>query len=138
MVGVDFSVNDSLTLSVDLYFLSVIIIGSVIIYPMKNMAFIDALLFASGGATQSGLNTYVICYPLFSFIETNCFFPLPSVDINTIPLYQQIVIYLIPMITTPIFVNTCVVFVRLYWFEKRFDNIGKPEISFSPPPDSRH
>lgn len=34
------------------------------------------------------------------------------------------------MVTTPIFVNTCVVFVRLYWFEKRFENIGMPEIPY--------
>lgn len=45
------------------------------------------------------------------------------------PLYQQIAIYIVPMVTTPIFVNTCVVFVRLYWFEKRFENIGMPGIS---------
>lgn len=60
----------------------------------------------------------------------------PSVDINTLPLYQQIVIYIIPMVTTPIFVNTFVVFVRLYWFEKRFENIGiyiPPEILPKPP-----
>jgi hypothetical protein len=35
------------------------LIGSVILYPAKNMDYIDALFFASGGATQSGLNTYV-------------------------------------------------------------------------------
>lgn len=70
---------DFLTLFVDLYFLSVIIIGSLIIYPMKNMAYIDALLFASGGATQSGLNPYV---NLFIFCITDCrliaFFSLPA------------------------------------------------------------
>lgn len=85
-----------------LYIVSVIILGSVIIYPMKNMAYIDALVFASGSATQSGINT---------------------VDVNTIKLYQQIVMYIVPLITTPIFINTFVVFVRLYWFEKRFENI---------------
>lgn len=53
-----------LTLFVDLYFLTMIIIGSVMLYPIKNMAYIDALLFASGGATQSGLNPYVVCYPV--------------------------------------------------------------------------
>ncbi|KAH8146762.1 uncharacterized protein LAJ45_09136 [Morchella importuna] len=85
-----------------LYIVSIIILGSVIIYPMKNMAYIDALVFASGSATQSGINT---------------------VDVNTIKLYQQIVMYIVPLITTPIFINTFVVFVRLYWFEKRFENI---------------
>jgi hypothetical protein len=35
------------------------IIGSIIIYGSDNMDYIDALFFASGSATQSGLNTYV-------------------------------------------------------------------------------
>ena len=38
--------------------------------------------------------------------------------------------YIFPMLTTPIFINTCVVYVRLYWFEKRFEKIG---LSPSPP-----
>jgi hypothetical protein len=33
------------------------------------------------------------------------------------------VIYFIAMIANPIFINTIVVFVRLYWFEKRFQHI---------------
>ncbi|KAG0637192.1 cation transport protein-domain-containing protein [Tuber brumale] len=84
------------------YVIGMVIIGSIIIYPYKNMRYIDALFFASGGATQSGLNT---------------------IDANLLKLYQQIVIYFLPMLTTPIFINTLVVFVRLYWFEKRFENI---------------
>lgn len=79
------------------------IVGSVIIYPMKNVKYVDALFFAAGAATQSGLNT---------------------VDMNTISTYQQVFTYLIPMFTTPIFINTVVVLVRLYWFEKRFEHIG--------------
>lgn len=43
-----------------MYLITMMIIGSVIIYPYKNMAYIDALLFASGSATQSGMNTYVL------------------------------------------------------------------------------
>ena len=35
----------------------------------------------------------------------------------------QIVLYIFPMLCTPIFINTFVVFVRLYWFERRFQNI---------------
>ncbi|CAZ79196.1 unnamed protein product [Tuber melanosporum] len=84
------------------YVIGMAIIGSVIIYPYKNMRYIDALFFAAGGATQSGLNT---------------------IDANLLKLYQQVVIYFLPMLTTPIFINTLVVFVRLYWFEKRFENI---------------
>lgn len=42
---------------VDAYVIGMAIIGSVILYPYKNMKYIDALFFAAGGATQSGLNT---------------------------------------------------------------------------------
>ncbi len=38
---------------------------------------------------------------------------------------SQIILYLVPFIANPIFINTCVVFVRLYWFEKRFQNVVK-------------
>ena len=34
-------------------------------------------------------------------------------------------LYLVPMIATPIFINTSVVFLRLYWFEKRFQHVVK-------------
>jgi len=36
------------------------LIGSVILYGERNMDYIDALFFASGSATQSGLNTCVL------------------------------------------------------------------------------
>lgn len=35
----------------------------------------------------------------------------------------QVVFYVITMIANPIFINTFVVFVRLYWFEKRFQHV---------------
>ena len=41
----------------DLYIIGLAIFGSIILYPGGNMAYIDALFFASGCATQSGLNT---------------------------------------------------------------------------------
>lgn len=66
------------------------------------MPYIDALFFASGSSTQSGLNT---------------------IDLNKIKLYQQVVIMLIAAVCNPIFINTFVVFIRLYWFEKRFQNV---------------
>lgn len=85
-----------------LYILSLAIGGSILIYPVRNLDYIDALFFASGCATQSGLNT---------------------VDINKLTTYQQVVFYLMTMIATPIFINTFVVFVRLYWFERRFQGV---------------
>ncbi|OAL46846.1 high affinity potassium transport protein [Pyrenochaeta sp. DS3sAY3a] len=78
------------------------LLGSVIIYGNGRLDYIDALFFASGSATQSGLNT---------------------VDVNTLALYQQVAIMLITCVCTPIFIHGSVVFVRLYWFEKRFQNV---------------
>lgn len=85
-----------------LYLISMTIIGSILLYPAGGLAYIDALFFASGAATQSGLNT---------------------VNINELCTYQQVIFYFICMVCTPIFINTFVVFVRLYWFERRFQNV---------------
>lgn len=41
----------------DLYILALAVIGSILLYPAGGLAYIDALFFASGAATQSGLNT---------------------------------------------------------------------------------
>ncbi|KAM3417619.1 Potassium transport protein [Cercospora zeina] len=87
-----------------MFMLLMSIIGSILLYPAGLMPYIDALFFAAGMATQSGLNT---------------------IDINTLYLYQQVVMMLVTCICTPIFINTFVVFVRLYWFEKRFEHIAK-------------
>ncbi|KAI9891240.1 MAG: low affinity potassium transporter [Vezdaea aestivalis] len=86
----------------DLYILGVTIAGSIMIYPAGGVKYIDALFFASGSATQSGLNT---------------------VDVNKINTFQQAVIFTTPFFATPIFINTVVVFVRLYWFERRFRSV---------------
>ncbi|KAF2267263.1 potassium transport protein TRK1/TRK2 [Lojkania enalia] len=85
-----------------IYLITMIILTSILIYPAGELAYVDALFFSSGAATQSGLNT---------------------VDVNRLRLYQQIVIMIVACLCTPIFINTVVVFVRLYWFEKRFQNV---------------
>ena len=87
-----------------MYMVLMTIIGSVMLFPAGLMEYIDALFFAAGMATQSGLNT---------------------IDVNLLHTYQQVVMMLLTCICTPIFINTCVVFVRLYWFEKRFEHIVK-------------
>ncbi|KAI5854369.1 cation transport protein-domain-containing protein [Tricharina praecox] len=84
------------------YLIGMSLVLSVIIFAGSNMPYIDALFFASGACTQSGLNT---------------------IDTNSIKTYQQSLIYIATMLTTPIFINTCVVRIRLHWFEKRFENI---------------
>ncbi|KFX89890.1 hypothetical protein V490_06763 [Pseudogymnoascus sp. VKM F-3557] len=80
------------------------VFGSILIFIPGNIRYIDALFFATGACTQSGLN---------------------PIDINLLKLYQQIVLYILVMMTNPITINTSVVFLRLYWFEKRFQRIVK-------------
>ncbi|KAF7550203.1 hypothetical protein G7046_g8090 [Stylonectria norvegica] len=64
-----------------------------------DLNYVDALMFASGANTQAGLN---------------------PVDINNLNTFQQIVMYLFTMTSNPITLHSSVVFLRLYWFEKRF------------------
>ena len=90
-----------------IYILSWVIIGSVIVFAGGNMAYIDALFHASGASTQSGLNT---------------------INLNQIYLYQQIVLYFVTIFCTPIFIHSGLVFIRLYWFEKRFQHVVRDEI----------
>jgi hypothetical protein len=78
------------------------ILGSLCLYIKGHIPYIDALFFASGAATQSGLNT---------------------ININALNTWQQMVLYFISNVCNPISINTFVVFVRLYWFEKRFQHI---------------
>ncbi|KAG5985034.1 hypothetical protein E4U55_001970 [Claviceps digitariae] len=77
------------------------IVGSVAIFigGKGELAYIDALMFASGANTQAGLN---------------------PVDVNLLNGFQQAMIYLFAMTSNPITMHTFVVFLRLYWFEKRF------------------
>ncbi|EWC47381.1 hypothetical protein DRE_00349 [Drechslerella stenobrocha 248] len=87
-----------------LYIVGFAFVGSFMLYPAKNMSYIDALFFASGASTQSGLNT---------------------IDINLLKTYQQAVFMFMSWLTNPITINTALVFIRLHWFEKRFQSIVK-------------
>lgn len=84
------------------YILSAAIIGSILLYPVHNIRYIDALFLGSSMATQAGLAT---------------------INLNGLTLYQQIVAWIMPTLTTPIFIHSFVVFLRLYWYEKKFSNI---------------
>lgn len=84
------------------YILLMSFIGSIIFYPLRNLEYIDALFFTACASTQAGLNT---------------------VDVNITALYQQILLYIITTLTTPIFIHGSLLFIRLYWFERHFDNI---------------
>ncbi|KAJ5628729.1 hypothetical protein N7490_010957 [Penicillium lividum] len=70
-----------------------------IIYPYGNLRAIDAYFFGASSSTESGLNT---------------------VNINALKTYQQVYIYLIPILGNLGFINILVVVVRLRWFEKYF------------------
>ena len=48
-----------------------------------------------------------------------------SVDIKDMKTYQQVYIYVIPIITNLGFINIIVVAIRLRWFEKRFRAVGE-------------
>ncbi|KAK2749501.1 low affinity potassium transporter [Onygenales sp. PD_40] len=84
------------------YIISCALACSVVIYPGGNLKYIDALLFGSGSSTQSGLN---------------------PVDLNRLSTYQQVGLWFVSMITNPIVIHSFVVFIRLYWFERRFQHI---------------
>lgn len=79
------------------------IVASIAIYASGrgSLAYIDALMFASGANTQAGLN---------------------PVDVNKLNGFQQAIIYLFSILSNPITLHACVVFLRLYWFEKRFQS----------------
>lgn len=89
---------------VDFWIIGCAIFGSICLYIRGGIKYIDALFLASGCATQSGLNT---------------------INLNQLNTWQQIVLYIIPILTNPIAVNSFVVFLRLYWFEKRFQHIAQ-------------
>lgn len=93
----------------DIYLAAMTIIGSVIVYGARNLTYIDCLFHAAGGATQSGLNT---------------------VNLNEIYTYQQVTLMLLACLCNPIVINTFVVFVRLYWFEKRFQHVVRQASEF--------
>lgn len=86
-----------------IYIIFMSILASVIIYGPGGMPYVDALFFGSGAATQSGLNT---------------------IDVNKLYLSQQLTLMLVASVCNPIVINTFVVFVRLYWFEKRFQHVA--------------
>lgn len=84
------------------YIIGLTLLSSILMYPIKNFAYIDILFLAAGATTQGGLNT---------------------INLNALTLYQQIILYITCMIATPIWIHGGLAFVRLYWFERYFDGI---------------
>ena len=85
-----------------IYIISWVFIASLILYIPGGIHYIDALLLASGAATQSGQN---------------------PVDLNRLHISQQLTLWMVAMVTNVIFVNSLLVLVRLSWFRKRFRSV---------------
>lgn len=85
-----------------IYFASIVILASIVAYPIRNYSYTDILFMCMAHATQSGLNVVLF---------------------NDMRLYQQITLYCVVVMTTPIYVHSFVVFFRLYCFERYFKNI---------------
>ncbi|KIW42820.1 uncharacterized protein PV06_06331 [Exophiala oligosperma] len=85
-----------------LYLIGMSLLLSVLIYVQGEMSYINALFFASGSCTQSGLNT---------------------IDVDLVHTGQQFLFYFGAMVCNPIVIHSAVVFARLYWFEKRFKDV---------------
>lgn len=88
----------------DFYIVGITFLGSVIVYGSGhgNIAYIDALFFATGSNTQAGLNT---------------------VDVSAMNTFQQVMLIVMALMSNPISLNSLVVWLRLYWFNKRFQRV---------------
>jgi hypothetical protein len=53
----------------------------------------------------------------------------PSIDLKSLKTYQQVFLYLTPMMTNLGFVNIGVIVVRLRWFRRRFRGVEKKPIN---------
>ncbi|PYI01834.1 ankyrin repeat-containing protein, partial [Aspergillus sclerotiicarbonarius CBS 121057] len=82
-----------------IYIIAWALLSSIILYCAGGLSVVDALLLASGAATQTGLNT---------------------IDLNRLHVVQQATLLVVSMVTNVIFVHSLLVVVRLYWFRKRF------------------
>ncbi|KAF7173111.1 hypothetical protein CNMCM6106_007254 [Aspergillus hiratsukae] len=85
------------------YIITLSLLSLAIIYPYGNLTAIDAFFFGASGSTESGLNT---------------------VDVKLLKTYQQVYIYVVPIISNLGFINIIVVIVRLRWFEKRLKEVA--------------
>lgn len=127
--------NDVLLAVLDAYIAFLIILGTIVIAPPKNIAGIDAFFFAVTASTTTGLNTLVSLLVTGNYLVLNIWeslidtFSSNSVDVKELKLYQQLAVYFLPLLANLQVINTAVVFVRLHWFEKRFKDIGTSSMS---------
>jgi hypothetical protein len=60
-------------------------------------------------------------HPFVAFIDPQSH----SVDVKELKTYQQLYLYIIPIITNLGFINIVVVVVRLYWFKRHLKRLGR-------------
>ncbi|OJK03565.1 hypothetical protein ASPACDRAFT_111426 [Aspergillus aculeatus ATCC 16872] len=95
------------------------LVSSLVLYLAGGLSYLDALLLASGAATQTGLN---------------------SIDLNRLHVVQQVTLWGVSMVTNVIFINSLLVVIRLYWFRKRFRGViheakgSRTGLPLPPPP----
>lgn len=85
------------------YAITWIAVASIFLYIPGGLRYIDALLLASGAATQSGQN---------------------PVDLNSLGIWQQVILWMVAMVTNVVFVNSLLVLVRLSWFRRRLRTVA--------------
>ncbi|KAL2695878.1 hypothetical protein AAEP93_003178 [Penicillium crustosum] len=90
------------------------VLSLVIIYPYGNLKAIDAYFFGASASTESGLNT---------------------VDVKALKTYQQVYIYIIPILGNLGFINIIVVVFRVRWFEKHLKAIAPHLLRPETPPE---
>ncbi|CAG8877204.1 unnamed protein product [Penicillium salamii] len=90
------------------------VLSLVIIYPYGNLKAVDAYFFGASASTESGLNT---------------------VDVKSLKTYQQVYLYLIPILGNLGFVNIIVIVFRVRWFEKRLKAIAPHLLRPDAPPE---
>ncbi|KAE8396940.1 putative cation transporter [Aspergillus pseudonomiae] len=84
------------------YIIFLSVLALIIVYPQGNLRAVDAYFFGASASTESGLNT---------------------IDVKELKTYQQVYLYLIPILGNLGFVNILVVLVRLRWFKRRFETV---------------
>ena len=85
-----------------IYVTCLCLILSWILYPQRNMPYIDALFQATSAMSLSGLNT---------------------VPLNNLKTYQQIFLAVMPLLGHPMTTSLALVIYRLHLFRKKFDDI---------------
>lgn len=85
------------------YIITWIFLASILLYFFGGITYTDALLLASGAATQSGQN---------------------PVDLNRLGTCQQVLLWMVAMVTNVVFVNSLIVLVRLSWFRGRLKTVA--------------